>query len=545
MRKQLDRTIQAEKQIHQQKITQALDSLKRITAALSKAIYNQQLITEIDSFLKKYAPDQAALKKQMEEAQKKRSEEQKRRESMRPSETPGRYEQNVSYGRPSYDYGYHSDFPNFTQSDWNKHSPEFSYGLGDHKKNEKEKLHEESKKPAEKASEKTKDQKSKEEKKEESKEEKEKKEKAKEKEKPSDEIKAVNKLLEAIEKDINTFDLAYQQQTNKNILREFENYTKEATIKQKKTRQKYEEVTEWVPAPVNNNMSTNLQNVEKALKIDALAKSFEDLYKTIRKIKVGPDQEKSWKKIASALKKQQKKLQDIAEKLMQCQENLLNEDMPSAKKNAHFKDVEKFTSNIISIVANFNKINDRYFAEEELKEISPTASLKQKKSKNFEVSEKETQEEEIEQKSFEQLVSNIDKDLKTFSSQFNRPENQTIIDNLENQSLKNLQTLEKSLKLGSLSQTVTTLFASLSIEGAVLSPQQKSLWKESYETYKAQQDDWTTLKDAFTDTSINLNSKVMPEEQKKELERVIENIIETITQTTTTIKKINKKIKTE
>lgn len=400
LRKQINRTIQAEEQFNKQKLERAQEKLKNIKASLSQAIYSKQVLTELERFLQNYAQQEAALKKKMDEAEKKQAAEQKKRQGMRATETPGRYDQTVSYSGRGNDYGYHSDFPSYYDSkDWDRYRPDFNYG---------EKPREEEKKPSEKPGEKTKEEKEKE--------EKTAKENAEKKaiQKKSDDVdkRSIDQLMNEIEKDLKLFGAEYTKSENKISLTNFNAYAQEKEIKKiitpaqeakyenlpatpydwdtlgltpeerEKEELKYlqsaageepfepfktirtlvkeavsEKLGEPSPAPVNRNMSTTLKELEKNLKIDKLSENLKNLSKKIKieKPKLSSQQEKSWKAIAESYRKQKKSIETLKKQLETAQE-----EMTAEKQKAHEQELESFLENIQTIVENYNSVNKKF-----------------------------------------------------------------------------------------------------------------------------------------------------------------------------------------
>lgn len=404
LRKQLNRTIQAQQQLQQQKIEHALTALQAIKASFSNAVYTQQLLHDLERFLKTYAPQQAALKKQIEEAEKKRKEDQKKKEGMRAQETPGRYEQSVSYGRPSYDYGY-SDFPNrySSDSDWNRHRPDFDYGSKEEalKKPETGAPLKTEQKPGEKP--KDEKEKGKEEKPKDSSSSKEAEEKqAAQKKSENIDKRPIGYIVTDIEKNLKEFEKQYGAATentiSKNNLRDFETYAQEKSITREikpaqygKTRLMTDEelaytpeelsqknlvedkpqakqrtvkeiiqkaVTEELPSAVRPDISNKLQDIEKTLKIDALAKDFENLDKKmkIEKIKkFDTGGESVWKKITELHKKQKKTLDKLAKQISKAYEGMSPE-----KQEAHEEAIEKLLKDIKIISDGVTNINKKF-----------------------------------------------------------------------------------------------------------------------------------------------------------------------------------------
>lgn len=111
MKKQIDRELQAQQQQHALDISQSKEALKKITEALSKALYTEQLLTELEKFLQKFEPAAAQLRKELATAEKKQIEEQKKRALQKPGITPGGvFEPRIQYPTGS-SYGYYEDFP--------------------------------------------------------------------------------------------------------------------------------------------------------------------------------------------------------------------------------------------------------------------------------------------------------------------------------------------------------------------------------------------------------------------------------------------------
>lgn len=130
LRAQIDREIQARKSLKQEKIAHATQALKSIKQSLEEAIYLEELLYKLEQFLQDYAPAQLALKKSIEEAEKKQLEEQKKRGSITPTSTYGTFEPHVSYSQPSGydDYGYNSNFNPYSDYGSYNNYPDYSYG---------------------------------------------------------------------------------------------------------------------------------------------------------------------------------------------------------------------------------------------------------------------------------------------------------------------------------------------------------------------------------------------------------------------------------
>lgn len=100
----VDREIQLVAEQNKVDEISAKDALKKIREALSDALYSQTLISKLEEYLQKYAPEQLKRKKEQEKLEKKHLEEQKKR-SQRPAvSTPGEsYESriNIPMGIPS------------------------------------------------------------------------------------------------------------------------------------------------------------------------------------------------------------------------------------------------------------------------------------------------------------------------------------------------------------------------------------------------------------------------------------------------------------
>lgn len=130
LRAQIDREIQARKSLKREKIAQATQALKSIKQSLEEAIYLEELLYKLEQFLQDYAPAQLALKKSIEEAEKKQLEEQKKRGSITPTSTYGTFEPKVSYSQPSGydDYGYNSNFNPYSDYGSYNNYPDYSYG---------------------------------------------------------------------------------------------------------------------------------------------------------------------------------------------------------------------------------------------------------------------------------------------------------------------------------------------------------------------------------------------------------------------------------
>lgn len=80
------------------------DALKKIREALSEALYSQTLITKLEDYLQKYAPEQLKQKKEQEKLEKKHLEDQKKRAQRPAVSTPGEsYESriNIPMGMPN------------------------------------------------------------------------------------------------------------------------------------------------------------------------------------------------------------------------------------------------------------------------------------------------------------------------------------------------------------------------------------------------------------------------------------------------------------
>jgi hypothetical protein len=130
LRAQIDREIEAHKGLKQQKIAQATQALKTIRHAFEEAIYGSEVLFNLEHFLQDYAPQQLALKKTIEDAEKKSLEEQKKHAAIKPTTTYGTFEPEVRYTQPySYDdYGYGSNFnPYSDYGNYYDNYPDYSY----------------------------------------------------------------------------------------------------------------------------------------------------------------------------------------------------------------------------------------------------------------------------------------------------------------------------------------------------------------------------------------------------------------------------------
>lgn len=130
VRAQVDREIESHKSSKQHKIDQATQALKKIRHALEDAVYGNEILFALEEFLHDYAPQQLALKKTIEEAEKKHLEEQKKHAAIRPTSTYGHFEPEVRYTPSSEydDYGYGSNFnPYSDYGNYYDNYPDYSY----------------------------------------------------------------------------------------------------------------------------------------------------------------------------------------------------------------------------------------------------------------------------------------------------------------------------------------------------------------------------------------------------------------------------------
>ncbi len=100
-RAQVDRELQALKASRQEVEAGAQKALRSILDALSTAIYNQHVVTDLEKFLKNYEPQELALRKELETAEKERLKEQQELFKLVPKPSPGGpYEQRPSRTTP-------------------------------------------------------------------------------------------------------------------------------------------------------------------------------------------------------------------------------------------------------------------------------------------------------------------------------------------------------------------------------------------------------------------------------------------------------------
>jgi curved DNA-binding protein CbpA len=231
-REQVDRVLTSQQTALQQKINQASNALKSITRALSQAIYSDDLLGDLERFLAAFAPQQLALKKELEAAEKKRLAEQEQLAKTRPIPTFGKYEPEFKEQTHSYphDYGYFSDFPSYRHFDDNY--PPFSYGP------EREKGEGQKAGPDKEIKEdKDKEKKDKEDKDKAAKEKAEfepTKKRAEESEKIDK--RSVTEIMKEISNNLDTFSKVYRrnrdQNNNVKLLEEFKNYLAQETIEE-------------------------------------------------------------------------------------------------------------------------------------------------------------------------------------------------------------------------------------------------------------------------------------------------------------------------
>lgn len=344
----------------------------------------------------------------MQEAEKKHAEEQKKREGMRPSETSGRYEQNVSYKpAPSNDYGYRSDFPSYSSGrDWDKHRPDFSYG--DNKSPDEDKKPIDSKAgSSQKPVEKTKEEKEREEKA-----GKETAEKQAAQKKSSDldkrDIPAImNDIKQAFDTLIKQYGPDVEGINNKAIINNFEAYAQQkpgdiispteyspnpaqimseaeqklsANELLKKNVEEVQPATDprtvrkitkkAIVAQIDPAQSNHLKDLEKNLKLDQLSKDLETIAKKIKieKIKFTPEQEKKWKSITELYEKPKKattssstkkyvksSLDEIGKKIESAYARMTPE-----KQEAHKDAVEQFLGNVHTIKEKYSALNKTF-----------------------------------------------------------------------------------------------------------------------------------------------------------------------------------------
>lgn len=95
----IDKELMSRHTVSQQESQEREHALSAILSALSKAIYDENLLKEFETFLKKYEPTELAHKKELDEAEKKQRQVQEKARSLRPIKTPGTFE---PYYAPGY-----------------------------------------------------------------------------------------------------------------------------------------------------------------------------------------------------------------------------------------------------------------------------------------------------------------------------------------------------------------------------------------------------------------------------------------------------------
>ncbi len=112
----VDRAIELEAKQQGIDLTTSKAAIADIREALSDALYRDEIISKLEEYLEKYAPEELKQKKAREKEEKKRLEEQKRRARQSPVLTPGEYfEPNISMPSAPYSgYGTGSTTPTWS-----------------------------------------------------------------------------------------------------------------------------------------------------------------------------------------------------------------------------------------------------------------------------------------------------------------------------------------------------------------------------------------------------------------------------------------------
>ena len=369
-RAQVDREIKAHEEIRRQKIERATKSLKNISEALGFAIYNNDLLGELEKFLLSYGPKQLALKKEMEDAEKKRLEEQKNLAKIVPSKTSGPFEPTISYTPPSYDYGYSSDFPYNNYHNYSNY-PDFSYGQPSYGPEQSQ--------AAEKAAGKAAEEKEK-------KQQEEGKVPApKDKKIPETDKRTVDQIITDLSNNFTSLVKQYKEPATKKIIDDFGSYLRKTRPKAAaeedeeeeeitlagEQREEKEKIVEEEPTPVETVRTTTLKQLRSTLKLNTLASDAAALLDKMRQLGKAPTagQKSSFFKLLSKVEKDAPVVKELQEKL-----SALVANAPEAKKAAHGAAVNEMLSDINTFAAAFGKVSDQYF------DVGPGGEEKEEKS---------------------------------------------------------------------------------------------------------------------------------------------------------------------
>lgn len=387
LRAQIDREIKAHKSLKQQKIAQATQALSSIRQALEEAVYGDEILFKLEQFLQDYAPQQLALKKTLEDAEKKRLEEQKKQASITPTVTYGTFEPEVRYTQPSSydDYGYSSNYnpysdygnyydnyPNYSYASEQDSTPSSSAGSAaptpgaGEKKEKGEGEEKDAKKPSGKAPSPEKIQQA----------------RQIDERNPEDIIKSIDKNFDEFLKkympsktDASKAKPGAPKQDSpyKKTLSDFQNKLKittktvpaaeEEEEEEIKETEEGEEITEeaaevTLPETIQeqSDVSKDFEKIRKDLKIDVLAQETENLFKIFKKLELkNAEQEKGLTKLADKIESNKKAIPSLQSELTKI-EPLINEDI-----NA--KNYEAFTqlkNDVDLINENFETIRNNY-----------------------------------------------------------------------------------------------------------------------------------------------------------------------------------------